>query len=159
MIKRTITYPDLDGNQVTEDLYFHFTKAELIEMEATQDISSKFEKIVAGKAEGKEAIFLIRDFVQAAIGKRDGNRFIKNQEIRDEFIQTEAYSNLLLELVGDPAGAALFINELMPKDLQQTVADLEAKAGKASEEVQLPPAPGNMSREELLAKMRERNQA
>ncbi len=36
MLKKTITYEDFDGNQVTEDHFFHLSKADLVEMEVSQ---------------------------------------------------------------------------------------------------------------------------
>lgn len=172
MIKRTVKYKDLDGNEVSEDLYFHFTKAELIEMEIEKDLSGKFEKIVKGKADSKEAIFLIKDFIMDSIGKREDNKFIKSEKIRNEFIQTEAYSTLLIELVSDPAGAAVFINSLMPSDLAEVVAEVQKKAeGTTVTELPKDDKPWitenreptsaelqSMSRADLMEAMRKKNQ-
>lgn len=40
----------------------------------------------------------------------DGKRFVKNQEIRDAFAQTNAYSDLFMELATDAKAAAAFVN-------------------------------------------------
>ena len=45
----------------------------------------------------------------------DGKRFIKNQELRDAFAQTEAYSDLFMELATDAEAAARFINGIVPQ--------------------------------------------
>lgn len=130
MIKRTITYSDLDGNPVTEDFYFHFTKAELIEMEIEGDLSGRFQKIIDGKAEAAEALPLIKDFIVKSIGERDGAIFEKNDKVRKRFLQTEAYSDMLMELLAHPAEAANFINSLMPKGMEETVAKLSIEQTK-----------------------------
>ena len=33
MLKKTITFEDYNGNQVTEDYYFNFTKAEVVQLD------------------------------------------------------------------------------------------------------------------------------
>ena len=48
----------------------------------------------------------------------DGKRFIKNDDIRDGFAQTEAYSELFMELATDANAAASFVNGIVPKDLE-----------------------------------------
>lgn len=175
MIKKSITYRDLDGNPITEDWYFHFREDELIEMQLEHEIAEKFQALVDGKTSSKEGVGLIKMFIQSSVGKRsaDGRKFAKNQEILDDFNQTGAYSAFLLELVADPAGAALFINSLMPADMETTVHNLgvqQAKNAKKADVVQLPTSgtsetvvniepkdPKDMSREELIQAMRERN--
>lgn len=169
MIKRNITFKDLDGNDVSEDWYFHYREDELIELELTQDISGKFDAIVKGKAEGKEAVGLIKSLLQSAVGRRsaDGRRFDKNPDILEEFTQTGAYSALLMDLLGDPTGAATFVNSLMPAGMEERISALAAQQGKDVENLPLPKtetlappkAPNEMSREELIAAMRERNKA
>ena len=37
MLKKTITFEDLDGNLVTDDFYFHLSKAEIAEIAAASD--------------------------------------------------------------------------------------------------------------------------
>ena len=44
----------------------------------------------------------------------DGRRFIKSQELSDEFAQTEAYSELFMELAQDAEKAAEFVNGIVP---------------------------------------------
>ena len=41
-------------------------------------------------------------------------RFIKNQEVWDEFAQTEAYSKLFMELATDAKAASAFVNGIVP---------------------------------------------
>ena len=44
----------------------------------------------------------------------DGKRFIKSDELSDEFMQTEAYSDLFMTLITDAQAAADFVNGVMP---------------------------------------------
>lgn len=117
MLKKTITYEDYDGNQRTEDFYFNLNKAELLEMEMSLDggLAKMIEKIVATK-DGKRMIEIFKDLILKAYGEKspDGKRFIKNQDLRDAFSQTEAYNKLFMEVAFDDVMAAAFVNGIMP---------------------------------------------
>lgn len=117
MLKKTMTYVDYDGNERTEDFYFNLSKAELTEMELSHNggLTKMMEKVVATQ-DSKKIIEIFKDLVLRAYGEKslDGRRFIKNQELRDSFAQTEAYSDLFVELAFDAEAASAFINGIVP---------------------------------------------
>ena len=118
MLKKTITYTDYDGVQRTEDFYFNLSKAEIAEMElSTADGLDKTINRIVAEQDGARIIALFKDLVLKSYGKKsdDGRRFIKNQELRDDFAQTEAYSDLFMELATDADAAAAFVNGIVPK--------------------------------------------
>lgn len=122
MLKKTITYTDYNGVERTEDFYFNLSKAELMEMELTTTggLGETIKQIV--KAQDNASIVKIfKDLVLKAHGVKspDGKRFIKSDEIRDSFEQSEAYSILFMELATDADAAANFVNGIIPNDLQQ----------------------------------------
>ncbi len=116
MIKKTITYIDYDGNERTEDLLFNLSKAELIEMELSESggMAKMIERIIA-EDDRKSIMTIIKTIITKAYGKKsdDGKRFIKSDELSKEFTQTEAYSELLMQLLTDEKAAADFINGLV----------------------------------------------
>ena len=119
MLKKTITYTDYNGHQRTEDFYFNLNKAELVELElsASGGLTVMMDRVIA--AEDNPTLFKIfKDLVLKAYGIKsdDGRKFIKNQEVRDDFAQTEAYSVLVMELVSDAEKAAEFFNLIIPQD-------------------------------------------
>lgn len=120
MLKKTITYTDYDGNERTEDFYFNLTKAELMEMELSTEggLEKKLNKIIASK-DSTKIIETFKDIIVRSYGEKsdDGKRFVKNKEIADGFTQTEAYSELFMELASDADKAAEFINGIIPKDI------------------------------------------
>lgn len=117
MLKRTLTYTDYDGNERTEDFYFNLTKAELAEMQMSESggLAKMLQKIVAER-DNKRIVEIFKNLVLMAYGEKspDGRRFIKNQELRDSFSQTEAYSNLFMELAENAEAAAAFVNGITP---------------------------------------------
>lgn len=120
MIKKTIPYTDYNGVERKEDFYFNLTKAEIMEMEMSTKggLAEMIQRIVA--AQDQPAIIKIfKDLIVKAYGVKspDGKRFIKNQEIVDEFVQTEAYSQLFMELATDADASAKFVNGIVPADM------------------------------------------
>lgn len=117
MLKRTMSYTDFDGNKRTEDFYFNLTKAEVAELEMSSEggLSKMLEKIVA-EQDGKRIVEIFKDLILKAYGEKslDGKRFVKNQEVKDAFAQTEAYSDLFMELATNAEASAAFVNGIIP---------------------------------------------
>ena len=123
MLKKTITYTDYNGNERTEDFYFNLSKAEIMEMEMSTagGLTEMIQKIVA--AQDAPAIMKVfKELILKAYGEKspDGKRFIKSDEISTAFSQTEAYSQLFMELATDADAAAKFVNGIIPVDLGKT---------------------------------------
>lgn len=118
MLKKTITYVDYEGVKRTEDFYFNLTKAELIEMEYGVDGGMKklLEKII-NENNSKQLMNHFKQIITKSYGEKslDGKRFIKNQEVLDAFVQTEAYSELFMELATNAQAAKDFVNGVLPK--------------------------------------------
>jgi hypothetical protein len=118
MLKKTITYRDYNDVERTEDFYFNLTRAELLEMEASKvgGFSNIIQTIINTK-DVSSIIPIFKEIVLKAYGEKslDGKRFVKNKEITEGFSQTEAYSQLFMELAGDDKAATAFINGIMPK--------------------------------------------
>lgn len=117
MLKKTITYTDFDGNNRTEDFYFNLSKAEVVEMEmgVTGGLTQMIHKIVA--AQDNKIIFdTFKTMILKAYGEKspDGKRFVKNQDLRDAFEQTEAYSILFMELATDEQKSIDFVKAIIP---------------------------------------------
>lgn len=122
MLKKTITYTDFNGVNRTEDFYFNMSKAELMEMElgTTGGFAEMIERIVAAK-DAPTIMKIFKDFILKAYGEKslDGKRFVKSEEISNAFAQTEAYSQLFMELVTDADAAAKFLNGVVPTEVSQ----------------------------------------
>lgn len=120
MLKKTIPYTDYNGNERTEDFYFNLTKAEIMEMEmsTTGGLSEMIQNVVKTQ-DAPSIIKIFKDLILKAYGEKspDGKRFIKSPELSAAFSQTEAYSQLFMELATDADKAAAFVNGIIPKDI------------------------------------------
>lgn len=121
MYKKTITYEDYNGNSITEDFYFNLNKGELIEMEASVQggLSETLKKIVKTNDTPKIMKYF-KNLIMKSYGEKseDGKRFVKNGgELAKQFVETEAYSNLLTELIMDAKFAADFVKGIIPANI------------------------------------------
>lgn len=122
MLKKTITYTDYDGLERTEEFRFNLTKAELMDMELTT--VGTFSKLMQKIIDEKDMVRLAKYFKELilksyGVKSDDGKRFIKSPELSEAFSQTEAYSELYMELLGNSEYSVKFIQQVMPKDLDQ----------------------------------------
>lgn len=120
MFKKTVEYTDFNGETVSEDLYFHLSEVELIEMELSVDggLSAKLEKMIT-TANSREIVAYVKELILDSYGERseDGKRFIKNDEVREAFAQSQAFSTILFELLQGEDAASKFVNALLPPDV------------------------------------------
>jgi hypothetical protein len=141
LLKKTITYTNpFTDEEVSEEHYFHISKADLVAM-AMEDHNATYEKDgekliglqaklqkVVDSEDGKAILAEFKDIIRRAYGKKDGDRFLKSEEIWNDFSSTEAFSQLLFDLSTDANAASEFINGIIPKNLDQIAADIEQRA-------------------------------
>lgn len=116
MFKDIIKYTDYNGIQREETFYFNLSRAELIEMELSTQagVEEKIRLLIATK-DNAQIMQTFKDLLLKSYGikSEDGTRFIKSQQLRDEFEQSEAYSELLVKLLSDEQYQIKFINNLI----------------------------------------------
>lgn len=118
MLKKTITYIDYEDNERTEDFRFNLTEAEIAEMEmSAQGGMEKMIKRIVDARDSEKLVKLFKELILKAYGEisPDGKRFVKSKELSEAFSQTEAYSQLFMELATDADAASAFVNGIMPK--------------------------------------------
>ncbi len=124
MIKKTIKYEDYNGNEREEEFYFNLSNAELTKMELGVEggLSERLKKVLATK-DTPQILKVFEEIINKAYGVKsdDGKRFIKSKELLEEFTQTEAYSQLFVELATNENAAQEFILGILPKKLSDEV--------------------------------------
>ena len=117
MLKKTFKFVDYNGNPRTEDHYFNLTQAEVTELELSVDggLTAMINRVVQAQ-NGRQIMHTMKDIILKSYGVKspDGRRFIKNQEVRDAFVQTEAYSQLFMELATNAQAASDFVAGIIP---------------------------------------------
>ena len=127
MIKKTVTYTDYNGEKRTETFYFHYSEAEILDMEMSEEgsFAERIQRIIDAK--DKTALMkLVKKFVIDAYGVKseDGKRFMKNDDVKAAFLECPAYSDIFMDTVTDDELAAEFVNGVIPSSMKDRVAKL-----------------------------------
>lgn len=132
MLAKTITYTDYNGEERTETFYFNLSKTEvaLMQLEHPGGYSDYLKRIVESKDQ-KEIVKTFKQLIKDSYGIKsdDGHYFRKSEEAYRDFEATEAYSELIVQLLTNGEETAAFINGIMPvQDLEESKkAELAAK--------------------------------
>lgn len=129
MLKKTIKYTDFNGVERNEDFYFNLTEAELAEMNLmTKGGLKGYLEAIINTQDTPAIAELFKTIINKAYGVKsaDGRKFMKSPEILEDFIYTQAYSNLYMSLIADANSAANFINGIIPEDMAKQVAAQKA---------------------------------
>ena len=119
MLKKTIEYEDFNGVKRSEDFYFNFTKAEVMDLQFNTERKTSLSDLIQEVVDSQDnarILSIFKEIVLKAYGVKsdDGRRFIKSKEIADEFAQTNAFDVLYWELATDADTAAAFVNAVIP---------------------------------------------
>lgn len=126
MITKTIKYTDYFGNERTEKHNFHLNKAELMKMEmgVKGGLTDMMERIIEAQ-DNPELMKIFEELIHKAYGviSPDGKNFIKNEEVLQQFVQSEAYAELFMELITDSKKAAEFFAGVIPADMAKELPE------------------------------------
>lgn len=123
MLPKKIKSIDFDGNKREETYYFNITEAEMADMALSKDggLEVYINRIVEAKSvpELKE---LFTFFIDKSYGVKsdDGKYHRKSPELLADFKATQAYSELIMELLSDTQKAIDFINGIIPTKMRET---------------------------------------
>lgn len=138
MLTKKIKFTDIEGNEVEQEFRFHMSQAELtkLQLEVEGGYINKMKDIL-NKRNVPELSKVIDQFIMASYGEKSPNgiSFIKNDEIRELFKCSDAYSVLYMELMGSQEAFAEFIKGIIPKDVAEKIAKAEKDGTIAAIEV------------------------
>lgn len=133
MLKKTITYMDYNGVTQTEDFYFSLTEAEITELELSENGGfTAFVRGLINTRDSKKLSSIFKELICKAYGEKsaDGKRFVKEDRdgypLYKDFLATDAYSKLYMELITVDGAAADFINHVIPQSLYDQVVAAKA---------------------------------
>lgn len=128
MLKKTITYENYNGDTVTDDFYFNLTKVECMELEYSFGANNTLSNTITTLVESKDIgalIAAIKKILLMSYGVKtpDGNRFIKNDSVREEFEQSPAFEKIYWDLVTNQDEAASFISGIVPQNVRDSLGE------------------------------------
>lgn len=138
MYKKVINYVNFNGEQKSKECYFNLTRPEMMEMKRSPlfEMQAIIERIRGMKDPDNELTMEEKDMIQEKMGKilrdlvvmsygeksADGERFIKRVGTDpfgkgQEFIETNAYDELYMEMLQDIRGLIGFVRAVIPESL------------------------------------------
>lgn len=115
MTFREIEYVDYDGNKRKERFYFHLSKAEILRLEIAgkNGLKAMIQNLI-DSGDTKEIWKTLENVITLSVGKKsvDGNRFIKTSDAKADFLESEAYSVFIFDMIDHPEKAAKFFEDL-----------------------------------------------
>ena len=141
MLSRTFTCNGFDGSKFNVTFDFHLRESEVtkINMGTFVGLDVLMKRLFDTK-NGEEIVKIMDKIIMTSVGREslDHHAFIKNDEIRNEFTQTDAYDQLFMELTTDMDKLSAFIRDILPAKMRDKI--LEANAERAAaEQASAPP--------------------
>lgn len=120
MLKKKIKYKDFNGVEREETFMFNLTNAEITEMGVGLVGGGSLEEYITKLSEEKDPMKVIEMFkklinLSYGVKSDDGRRFMKSPELLKEFTETNAYSELFMELANDSKAATEFFDGIIPE--------------------------------------------
>jgi len=133
MLEKKIKYTDYNGNQREETFYFNISKAEMMRMQMGH--TGGYDEYLKRIVNGKDSVSIYKafeDIIKLSYGVKteDGRSFVKTKEATDLFLQSEAYSELIMEFFTNTQSAIDFVKNVMPKEAVEA-----AEKDKAFEDI------------------------
>lgn len=112
MIKKIIKYTDFNGNENEEVVYFNLNKVECTKLQVSKagGLKEYIEEVV--KSGDEKAMIELFDTVlltSYGIKSDDGKRFIKSEQLKQEFMQSPAYEAIFMQIATNVAEADAFM--------------------------------------------------
>lgn len=144
MITKKIQYHDLDGDLREDDFYFSMNETQYARVNSMFPGGLQAFAMKAAKDKNPDDMFKVIDtLVREAYGERVAQGFIKTapngQKLADFFINTEAYDNLLIELMKSEDNLIAFMTGCLNKNAADRVtAEIEKNRKENGGELKLP---------------------
>ena len=146
MVKKTVTFPDFEGKEVTKDFYFNLSKMEfrVLDRKIPGGLQNMIDQIMKEKDEDR-LIDLLDILILESYGeKSEDGRFVKEdrygRRLSSFFKISEAWDVLFMNLVSNENELHEFLMGIVPKDVAE-----KAEAESAKTEGTLTPAIANVT--------------
>lgn len=127
MLKKIIKFEDYNGNIREEEFLFNLNKVELLRLECNMPGGiEEYTKRITQSQDNKAILATFEDIVKMACGRKspDGRQFEKSEEISKTFMETEAYSEFMMEILQKPESADAFIKGILPSSNDSKITNM-----------------------------------
>lgn len=129
MFSRDFEYTGYDGKPKKDTYWFNLTEAELyeIDLSSIHGFTGEMNRLLK-EERTKEIVEAFKSIILNSVGvvSADGRKFIKNEEVKEDFYRSKAYSQLFVELVSSGEKVAEFLKGAIPEEIRQKMEEDEA---------------------------------
>lgn len=122
MFSKEFEYTGYDGKPKKDTYWFNLSEAELyeIDLSSIRGFTGEMNKLLK-EERTKEIVDAFKNIILGAVGvvSADGRKFLKSEEIREDFYRSKAYSQLFVELVSSGEKVAEFLRGAIPEEIRQ----------------------------------------
>lgn len=146
MVKKTLTYNDFEGNEVTKDFYFNISKMEFRELDRKipGGLQNLIDSIKTEKDEDRMLDLMSTLILESYGEKAEDGRFVKEdawgRKLSSFFKVSEAWDVLFLNLLRNEQELNEFLVGIVPKDVAEG-----AKEQMEKEKTALTQGSGNLT--------------
>lgn len=147
MLTKSITFKDFSDppKDVTREFYFNLNETDMAELQFSkgEGFIENFKRIVAEENAGA-LIQAMKEVLAKAVGRKheDGIRFERTPDITAQFIESNAYPVLFMELMdNDGANIIPFILGVIPPNYAKEITPEALAAATAEIKGEAPPQP------------------
>lgn len=132
MVKKTITFTDFDGKEITKDFYFNLSKMEfrVLDRKIPGGLQNMIDQIMKEKDEDRMVDLLDILILESYGEKSEDGRFVKEdrygRRLSSFFKVSEAWDAMFMNLVKNENELREFLKGIVPKDVADA-AEEEAK--------------------------------
>lgn len=144
MVRKVIKYKDYDGNLVESEFFFSLSKADCTDLDFDYEeyggLKEYLKTLIKDKDPEDVPKKLMWEFLKKIISKSVGKRpvgqkfLIKNDDVRNEFFYTDAFSEFIEDLFNAPDAIPQFMENVLPdipkEDIDKAKAELEKEGIK-----------------------------
>nr|DAF02066.1 MAG TPA: hypothetical protein [Caudoviricetes sp.] len=125
MFKATIRARSLFNDEITtQTLYFNMSRREMMDFVKKYDGINSFREYLKS-AKTAEDVYTIVEFIDdvlgSAYGERQGERFVKSEVIRDNFLNGPLYEALFEKMLNDGNFAVDLLTGIFPEKIMEQV--------------------------------------
>lgn len=146
MVKKTITFPNFDGTEITKDFYFNLSKMEFraLDRKIPGGLENMINQIRNEKDQARLVDFLDMLILESYGEKGEDDRFIKEdsrgRRLSSYFKVSEAWDVLFMNLINNEDELTEFLTGIVPKDIADGAREMVEKEKNGENVISLTPA-------------------
>ena len=126
-----------DDEPTTKKLYFHLSRREMFDFIKRYDNVTSFEQWIQAAMDNEDLYTMMKffdDLIGSAYGERQGEKFVKSEQIKESFLNSPEYEKLFDLFMENPGLVKQFYEGILPEKLLKQVKE-DGKFAEVEEKI------------------------